>query len=131
MRNRWPGVQANQPAHVLVTGNADERGTVEYNLELGQRRAAAVRKYLEALGVPALRLDLVSYGKELPLCREHDESCWARNRRAGVRPNETPQDVLKLVQRDERRERRTAAKRAQPSGGPGTPDRPAGEGARQ
>jgi hypothetical protein len=67
-----------------------ERATVEYNLALGQRRAFAVRKYLETLGVGGKRLQLVSYGKELPLCTEHDEACWQENRRAGVRPGATP-----------------------------------------
>lgn len=100
-------IQANQPAHVLITGNADERGTVEYNLALGQRRAGAVRKYLVDLGVPTRRLELVSYGKELPLCSEHDEACWQRNRRSGVRPGETPQDVMGKVKADERGEQAT------------------------
>jgi peptidoglycan-associated lipoprotein len=102
-------IQANQPAHVLITGNADERGTVEYNLALGQRRAAEVRRYLESMGVADRRLELVTYGKEIPLCAQHDEACWRRNRRAGVRPGETPQDITAKVTLDERRER-TASK---------------------
>ncbi len=97
-------LQANQPAHVLITGNADERGTVAYNLALGQRRAAAVRKYLVDLGVQRAPLALVSYGKELPLCEEHDEACWAQNRRSGIRPDEAAKDVKAKVQADERRE---------------------------
>jgi peptidoglycan-associated lipoprotein len=67
---------------VTIEGHCDERGTVEYNLALGERRAAATRDYLVALGVPAERLKTASYGKEVPLCQEHTEECWARNRRA-------------------------------------------------
>jgi peptidoglycan-associated lipoprotein len=67
---------------VTVEGHCDERGTVEYNLALGERRARAAYDYLVSLGVPADRLKTVSYGKEVPLCQEHSEDCWARNRRA-------------------------------------------------
>lgn len=67
---------------VTVEGHADERGTVEYNLALGERRAKAAQDYLVSLGVPADRLKTVSYGKEVPLCQQSTEDCWARNRRA-------------------------------------------------
>jgi peptidoglycan-associated lipoprotein len=67
---------------VTVEGHADERGTVEYNLALGERRARAAYDYLISLGVPADRLKTVSYGKEIPVCSENNEDCWARNRRA-------------------------------------------------
>jgi peptidoglycan-associated lipoprotein len=67
---------------VTIEGHCDERGSTEYNLALGERRARTVLDYLVSLGVPASRLKLVSYGKEVPLCREHDEGCWQRNRRA-------------------------------------------------
>ncbi len=67
---------------VSVEGHADERGTVEYNLALGERRSRAAHDYLIQLGVPAARLKTVSYGKEVPLCQESSEDCWARNRRA-------------------------------------------------
>ncbi len=67
---------------VSVEGHADERGTVEYNLALGDRRAKVAYDYLVQLGVPAARLKTVSYGKEVPLCQESSEDCWARNRRA-------------------------------------------------
>jgi peptidoglycan-associated lipoprotein len=67
---------------VTVEGHCDERGTVEYNLALGERRARAAYDYLVSLGVPADRLKTVSYGKEVPLCTESNESCWQRNRRA-------------------------------------------------
>jgi peptidoglycan-associated lipoprotein len=66
---------------VTVEGHCDERGTVEYNLALGERRAQAVYDYLVSLGVPAQRLKTISYGKEVPLCRDAAESCWSRNRR--------------------------------------------------
>jgi peptidoglycan-associated lipoprotein len=67
---------------VLVEGHCDERGTDEYNLALGERRARATMRYLVGQGVQAGRIAVVSYGKERPLCTQHDESCWARNRRA-------------------------------------------------
>ena len=67
---------------VTVEGHCDERGTVEYNLALGERRARNAYDYLVSLGVAADRLKTVSYGKEIPLCQESNESCWARNRRA-------------------------------------------------
>jgi peptidoglycan-associated lipoprotein len=66
---------------VAVEGHADERGTREYNLALGARRANAVREYLVSLGVSAARVETVSYGKERPMCSESTESCWAQNRR--------------------------------------------------
>jgi peptidoglycan-associated lipoprotein len=67
---------------ITIEGHCDARGTVEYNLALGERRAAAAHEYLVSLGVPAARLKTVSYGKEVPLCNEQTEDCWARNRRA-------------------------------------------------
>jgi len=66
---------------VMIEGNCDERGTREYNLALGARRANAVKEYLVSLGVSAARLDTISYGKERPICSESTESCWAQNRR--------------------------------------------------
>ncbi len=77
---RW--LQAHAGALVLIEGHADERGTNEYNLALGERRAAAARDYLVALGVSRGRITLVSYGEERPLCVERTEPCWAENRRA-------------------------------------------------
>lgn len=67
---------------VTVEGHCDERGSVEYNLALGERRAKSAYDYLVQLGVPADRLKTVSYGKEVPLCTDASEACWARNRRA-------------------------------------------------
>lgn len=72
---RYPAIK------VTVEGNADERGTREYNLALGARRANAVKEYLVSLGVSSARIDTVSYGKEKPICAESTESCWAQNRR--------------------------------------------------
>jgi peptidoglycan-associated lipoprotein len=68
-------------ATVTVEGHCDERGTREYNLALGERRANAVANYLTALGVDAGRLSVISYGKERPDCSESNEGCWAQNRR--------------------------------------------------
>jgi peptidoglycan-associated lipoprotein len=67
---------------VLVEGHCDERGTNEYNLALGQRRARAAIEFLTAHGVAADRFTLISYGEERPLCTDRTEACWARNRRA-------------------------------------------------
>jgi peptidoglycan-associated lipoprotein len=67
---------------ITIEGHADERGTAEYNLALGERRAAAARTYLVSLGVPGDRLRTVSYGKEFPFDPGHDEAAWAKNRRA-------------------------------------------------
>jgi|SRR5271156_1512295 len=67
--------------HVQVEGHCDERGSEEYNIALGAKRAQAAKDYLETLGINASRISTISYGKELPLCTEHDETCWAQNRR--------------------------------------------------
>jgi len=72
---RWPSTK------VIIEGHADSRGTNEYNLGLGDRRAAAVRDYLVSLGIPADRLAPVSKGEEAPFCRDDNETCWAQNRR--------------------------------------------------
>lgn len=66
---------------VSIEGHCDERGTREYNLALGARRANAVKEYLVSLGVSSARMDTISYGKERPMCTESNESCWAQNRR--------------------------------------------------
>lgn len=67
---------------VLIEGHCDERGTNEYNLALGERRAKATMNYLVSQGVQANRITIISYGEERPLCTEKTEACWARNRRA-------------------------------------------------
>jgi peptidoglycan-associated lipoprotein len=76
-----PWLQANAGMRIRIEGNADERGSDEYNLALGQRRAASAKKYLVEHGIDAARFDLVSYGEERPVCTEHNEDCWQRNRR--------------------------------------------------
>ena len=72
---RWATTRIN------IEGHCDERGTAEYNLGLGERRANAVKSYLVELGVPADRIVIVSKGKEAPFCTESNESCWQQNRR--------------------------------------------------
>lgn len=72
----------NGRAKIEIEGHADSRGTIEYNLGLGAKRAKAVKDYLITQGVAADRISTISYGKELPLCHEETEDCWARNRRA-------------------------------------------------
>lgn len=74
-------LKVNPKAKVKVEGNCDERGTKEYNQALGQRRAASAKKYLTDMGVSGRRISLISYGKEKPICSEHEESCWQKNRR--------------------------------------------------
>jgi peptidoglycan-associated lipoprotein len=66
---------------IQVEGHCDERGTTDYNLGLGERRAAATKAYLVSLGVPAERIAIVSKGKESPFCTQSDDSCWSQNRR--------------------------------------------------
>ena len=74
-------MKSNPSALVKVEGHCDERGTVAYNLVLGEKRAKAARNYLVELGVGANRLSVVSYGKERPSCNDHAESCYQQNRR--------------------------------------------------
>ena len=74
-------LKANPRANVELEGHADERGTVEYNLALGARRAQTVRDYLTVIGVAAGRISTISYGEELPVCRDQTDQCWRRNRR--------------------------------------------------
>ena len=69
------------PVQVRLEGNTDDRGTQEYNLALGERRAETVKRYLESQGVSAARISTVSFGKDNPLCSQNDQACWARNRR--------------------------------------------------
>jgi peptidoglycan-associated lipoprotein len=82
-------LKAGAPAYLkyreyklVVEGHADERGTVEYNLALGDKRAAEAAKYLVDLGIEKERIKTISYGKEMPLDNGHDETAWAKNRRA-------------------------------------------------
>lgn len=79
------GILADYPNQKLVVeGHADERGSAEYNLALGDRRAHAVQEFLSSMGIPGPQLAVVSYGKERPVCTDESESCWQRNRRAHV-----------------------------------------------
>ena len=75
-------LKSNSNALLLIEGHCDERGTNEYNLALGERRAKATMNYLVSQGVQAGRVTIISYGKERPLCSQKTEACWARNRRA-------------------------------------------------
>ena len=75
-------LRANPRVRVTIEGHCDERGTREYNLALGERRAAAVRAYLQSLGVRASQMSTVSFGEENPVDPGHSESAWAKNRRA-------------------------------------------------
>jgi peptidoglycan-associated lipoprotein len=74
-------LKSNPSNLVLIEGHCDERGTPEYNLALGERRARAAMTYLVAQGVQASRITVISYGEERPMCAEKTEECWARNRR--------------------------------------------------
>lgn len=75
-------LKSNPAARVDIEGHCDERGTNDYNLALGAKRAAAAREYLASLGIAADRLSTTSYGEEIPVCQERSESCWRQNRRA-------------------------------------------------
>jgi peptidoglycan-associated lipoprotein len=72
----------NPKMKIQIEGHCDERGTVEYNLALGERRANNTKKYLVLLGIPSDRISTISYGKERPLDKGHSEEAWAKNRRA-------------------------------------------------
>jgi len=74
-------LQKHPETRVQVEGYCDERGSEEYNIALGAKRAQAGKEYLETLGISPGRMSTISYGKELPLCTDHDESCWQQNRR--------------------------------------------------
>jgi peptidoglycan-associated lipoprotein len=77
---RW--LKSNSNTLVLIEGHCDERGTNEYNLALGERRAKATRDYLVSAGIDASRITVISYGEERPACTDRTEGCWAQNRRA-------------------------------------------------
>jgi peptidoglycan-associated lipoprotein len=74
-------MKAYPSAQVEIQGNCDKRGTNEYNLALGNRRASAALAYLKTLGVDEARFSTISFGKEKPLCTEAKEACWSQNRR--------------------------------------------------
>ena len=81
MKSNADYLKANPKVKVRIEGNCDERGTIEYNQALGQRRAAAAKKYLTDMGISAKRISLISYGKEKPVCTQSTEDCWQKNRR--------------------------------------------------
>jgi peptidoglycan-associated lipoprotein len=86
-------LRADPGAKVTFQGHCDERGTTEYNLLLGDRRAHAALTYVHGFGIGVERLFALSYGKEKPLCLDHDEACWAQNRRAVAVPGEPTEKV--------------------------------------
>lgn len=75
-------LRTNDGQRIVIEGHCDERGTLAYNLILGERRAQSVKRYLENLGVPGSQMQILSYGKERPFCTDHSEACWQSNRRA-------------------------------------------------
>ena len=75
------------PSYKLtIQGFCDERGSAEYNMALGDKRAESAKDYLVQVGIPAMQLNIVSYGKEKPVCEDHDEACWQKNRRIHIVP---------------------------------------------
>ena len=82
----------DSPTHtVILEGHCDERGSAEYNIALGDKRAEAAKSYLVEIGIPSTQLSVISYGKEKPICEEHDEACWQRNRRIHIAAASHPQ----------------------------------------
>jgi peptidoglycan-associated lipoprotein len=79
-------LKSSRATKVKIEGNTDERGTEEYNMALGDRRAVSVASYLEKLGATQDQVQTISYGKGDPICQQHDETCWSQNRRAAVKP---------------------------------------------
>ncbi|MEN0057878.1 MAG: peptidoglycan-associated lipoprotein Pal, partial [Bdellovibrio sp.] len=79
-------MKANPTVNVQIEGHCDARGTIEYNVALGERRANAVKAYMASLGIPGNRLSVISYGKEKPLDSADTEAAWAKNRRANFVP---------------------------------------------
>lgn len=79
------GILANYPTQkLLIEGGADERGSEEYNLALGDKRAQAAEEFLTTMGIPQTQLAIISYGKDRPVCSESTENCWQKNRRAHI-----------------------------------------------
>jgi peptidoglycan-associated lipoprotein len=74
---------------LTIEGYCDERGSAEYNIALGEKRAESAKDYLVQVGIPAGQLGVVSYGKEKPVCEDHDEACWQKNRRIHIVANAT------------------------------------------
>jgi peptidoglycan-associated lipoprotein len=85
LQKNYGALKKHADWEILVEGHCDERGTTEYNLALGQRRAAAVRQYYISLGASGNRIATISYGKENPACSEHTDGCWSKNRRGATK----------------------------------------------
>ena len=85
LQKNYEALKQHPDWEVLIEGNCDERGTTEYNLGLGQRRAVAVRQYYMSLGIDGGRIATISYGKEKPVCDAHSDECWGKNRRADTK----------------------------------------------
>jgi len=81
LREKTGVLRDNPSIHIRIEGNCDERGTNEYNIALGERRANSARSFLMSLGIPSFRIETISYGEERPLFLGHDENSWSRNRR--------------------------------------------------
>jgi peptidoglycan-associated lipoprotein len=90
LQKNYQSLKTHPDWEVLIEGNCDERGTTEYNLGLGQRRAAAVRSYYISLGISGTRIATISYGKEKGTCEQHSEDCWSQNRRADTKARVNP-----------------------------------------
>jgi peptidoglycan-associated lipoprotein len=75
-------LKANAASRIQIEGHCDERGTAEYNMALGAKRAQAAMDYLATLGIAGNRMSTTSYGEEIPVCKESNEECWVKNRRA-------------------------------------------------
>ncbi|MGB5107510.1 MAG: peptidoglycan-associated lipoprotein Pal [Candidatus Zixiibacteriota bacterium] len=82
LKNNYEVMQERNDAHIQIEGHCDERGTVEYNLALGEKRARSAMEYLASLGIPRDRMSIISYGKERPAVLGSNEDAWAKNRRA-------------------------------------------------
>ena len=91
LQKNYQEITKNTTWEVLVEGHADQRGTTEYNLALGQRRAASVRAYYIGLGMSGSKIATISYGKESPTCDQPSEDCWSKNRRAASKIREKGQ----------------------------------------
>ncbi|MFA5353217.1 MAG: peptidoglycan-associated lipoprotein Pal [Thermodesulfovibrionales bacterium] len=82
LRKLAAALSRDKKLKAIIEGYCDDRGTTEYNLGLGDRRALAVKSYLVSLGIPSSKIETISYGEEKPLCTEQTEDCWTKNRRA-------------------------------------------------
>jgi len=87
LRRKGQFLEDNPDVYITIEGHCDDRGTNEYNLALGDRRAESTRSFLLDMGVESYRISTVSYGEERPLCDERDEECWSTNRRAAFNIN--------------------------------------------